>query len=330
MLITRHKGLSAHRDLVMLHPLTEPLASGLLKVDDRTEIYWETSGNPSGKPALFLHGGPGSGLRSGSYRQLFDPQRYRLVSLDQRGCGRSRPLVTDDLTGLARNNTQALISDVEKLRQHLGIERWLVAGTSWGATLALALAQAHPERVEALVLMAVTTTSRAEVDWITEGVGRFFPEEWDVFRMSARHVPGERLVEAYARRLASDDADDRREAAQAWRRWESTHVSLDPDHSPADEPADEAPAMVFATLVSHYWANDGFLRDGSAILDRMALIEHMPSVLIHGRRDIGSPPVTAWKLHRSWAASRLVIVEDEGHGGPGCRQRMRAALDRFR
>lgn len=313
----------------MLYPPLEPFASGLLKVDAVNEIYWEASGNPRGKPALYLHGGPGSGLRSGSYRQVFDPERYYLIGIDQRGCGRSRPLATQEPACLAANTTQALIRDIECVRTHLDIGSWLLCGVSWGATLSLALAQNHPERVSELVLMAVTTTSRGEIDWITEGVGRLFPVEWDAFRLAAAHRPGERLVEAYARRLASSDAEDRLLAVRAWNEWESVHISLDPNFTPISRRFDDEQAMVLATLVTHYWANDGFAGQGRTILERMPVIQDIPAVLIHGRRDFSGPLITPWNLHRAWRASRLVIVEEEGHGGPVCREQMKMALDSF-
>lgn len=313
----------------MLYPPSEPSASGLLRVDDGNEIYWEVSGSPKGKPALYLHGGPGSGLRSGSYRQLFDPQRYYLVGIDQRGCGRSRPLAVENLADLPSNNTQVLIRDIEAVRRHLQIGTWLVSGVSWGATLALALAQSCPERVSEMVLMAVTTTSRAEVDWITEGVGRLFPKEWEDFNAASHRRPGERIVEAYARRLASDDNLDRLEAAKAWNEWESTHISLDPNFTPVSHRFDDERALVFATLVAHYWANDGFLRDGNAIFDRMSKIEDIPAVLIHGRRDYSGPLITPWRLYKAWPSSRLVVIDNEGHGGPECRAQMRVATDAF-
>ncbi|PVE49892.1 prolyl aminopeptidase [Rhizobium rhizogenes] len=313
----------------MLYPPSEPFTSGLLKVDGKNEIYWEVSGNPDGKPALYLHGGPGSGLRSGSYRQLFNPEKYYLVGIDQRGCGRSRPLATVNLGDLPSNNTQALIADIEAVRSHLKIASWLVSGVSWGVTLSLAYAQRHPERISELVLMAVTTTSRSEVDWITEGIGCLFPQEWESFAQSSNRGSHERIVEAYARRLASSDAVDRSKAAEAWIKWESTHISLDPNWVPMSERFDDERAAVFATLVTHYWSNDGFLLDGTAVIDRLPMIKDIPAVMIHGRRDFSGPLMTAWKLHRAWPTSRLVIVEEEGHGGPMSKEHMRAALDGF-
>ncbi|MBK3396141.1 MULTISPECIES: prolyl aminopeptidase [Methylobacterium] len=305
--------------------MSDLLDHGLLPVAGGARIYWETSGAPDGIPALFLHGGPGSGLGSGGYRRHFDQERYRLVGIDQRGCGRSRPLVTADLGGLSGNTTTALIADIEAVRAHLDIERWLVSGISWGTTLALAYAQRHPDRVSSLVLAAVTTTSRDEVAWITEGVGRIFPEAWQAFAEASGRRGSERIVEAYARRLAGDDAVDRRRAARDWLAWEAAHVSL--DAPPTGRPDDPDRDAVFATLVTHYWANDGFLRDSDAISARMDRLRAIPGVLIHGRRDVSGPAVTAWQLHRLWPGSRLCIVEGEGHGGPGINAWIRGSTD---
>ena len=311
------------------YPPIDPFDAGLLGVADGNEIYWEISGNPHGKPALYLHGGPGSSLRSGSYRRYFDPQRYRIVGIDQRGCGRSRPLAIDALSEVHHNTTQSLIEDVEAVRRHLGIKSWLVSGVSWGTTLALAYAQTHPGKVSELALVAVTTTSREEVDWITEGVGRIFPEAWERFAKASGRREGERIVEGYARRLAQRDIQDRLQAARAWNDWESTHISLDPNWMPIDQRFDEVQGLVFATLVTHYWSNDGFLQNGAELLSHISAIAHIPAVIIHGRRDISAPLITAWRLHRLWPASRLCVVESEGHGGPRSMEQMRIALDSF-
>jgi proline iminopeptidase len=312
-----------------VHPPLEPFARGHLTVADGNEIYWETSGNPEGLPALYLHGGPGSGLGAGGYRRRYDPSRYLIVGLDQRGCGRSRPVVTESLAALQGNTTAALIADIEELRGHLGIETWLVSGASWGTTLALAYAQAHPERVTHLVLVAVTTTSRDEVDWITEGVGRIFPEAWREFDRASGRRPGERVVDAYARTLAHGSPAERSAAALAWDRWESTHVSLDPHWTPGLDTADPAEREVFARLVTHYWSQSAFLTDGAEILNQMEQLAPIPAALIHGRRDISGPVDTAWRLHQHWPASSLTIVEDEGHGGPIMMQLMCDAIDGF-
>jgi proline iminopeptidase len=313
----------------MAWPAIEPFNAGLLGVSDGNEIYWEMSGDIEGKPALYLHGGPGSALPSGNYRRHFNPQKYRIVGIDQRGCGRSRPLAGDDLGRLHRNTTQTLIKDIEAVRKHLDIESWLVSGVSWGTTLALAYAQAHPDRVSQLVLVAVGTTSREEVDWITEGVGRFFPEAWRRFERDSGRCKGERIVEAYARRLSTGDRQDRLRAARAWNDWESTHISLDPNWTPLDQRFNEEQGLTYATLVTHYWSNDAFLRNGQEILGRMSIIAHIPGVLISGRRDISGPVATAWRLHELWPVSRMLIVESEGHGGPEAMRRMRLALDLF-
>ncbi len=313
----------------MSYPQHQPFDSGLLTVSHSNEIYWEASGNPEGKPALYLHGGPGSGLRSGNYRQHFDPEKYRIIGIDQRGCGRSRPLAIDDLDQLHLNNTQTLIEDIEAVRKHLDIDKWLVAGSSWGATLALAYAQAHPDHVSEMVLVAVTTTSREEVNWITEGVGSLFPEAWEGFERSSLKHNDERVVEAYARRLASGSLRDRLQAARDWNQWESTHISLDPNWKPIDSRFDEMAGLAFATLVTHYWANDGFLRDGLEILNKMERIAHIPAVLICGRRDFSGPAITAWRLHKAWPAAKLIIMETEGHGGPLSMVEMQAALTAF-
>ncbi|AGA30031.1 prolyl aminopeptidase [Singulisphaera acidiphila] len=311
----------------MDYPSFKPIETGHLNAADGAEIYWEVSGNPNGKPALYLHGGPGSGLRSGSYRSRFDPEKYWIVGIDQRGCGRSRPLVTDALDQLHCNNTQTLIEDIEVVRKHLLIESWLVSGASWGSTLALAYAQAHPDRVSEMVLVAVTTTSREEVNWITEGVGRIFPEAWQRFERASGRRDGERIVEAYARRLAASAIQDRQLAALSWNEWESTHISLDPNWTPIDQRFDEAQGLVFATLVTHYWSNDGFLRNGREILSNVSSIAHIPGVLICGRRDISGPVITAWHLHQFWPASRLYVIEADGHGGSQSMEQMRMSLD---
>lgn len=304
-----------------------PAVSGWLPVGDGAEIYWEMAGNPRGRPALYLHGGPGSGLGARFYRERFDLGRYRVVGLDQRGCGRSRPPAGEMPESLATNTTDALIADIEALREHLGIEGWLVAGVSWGTTLAMAYALAHPGRVRGLVLAAVATTSRAEVDWLTEGVGCIFPEAWERFERASGRAAWERVVDAYARRLARGARAERLRAAADWIAWEDAHVAL-AGGLPA-RVLGETEALTFATLVTHYFANDGFLSAGRGILPRLDAIGHIPAVLIHGRRDVSLPVASAWRLHRRWPASRLVIVEDEGHGGPRMWAEMEAALADF-
>ncbi len=290
----------------------EPLRSGYVRVADGNQLYFEAVGNPEGPTVLWLHGGPGSGMGVG-YRRRVDPARQRSVGFDQRGCGRSRPLATERLQLLDTNTTPAQIEDIEALRRHLGIDRWLVTGASWGATLGLAYAQAHPERVTGIALVAVTNTSTEEVAWTTEAMGRIFPQEWEEFAGAVPRRPGERIVDAYARVLRADDAVARASAAQAWARWEDVHVSLGPGWEPDPRWQDPAVRDVLATLVTHYWSHSGF--GGDDILRRMDRLAAVPGVLIHGRRDISGPPIVAWRLHKAWPGSKLILL-DEGHGGP--------------
>ena len=307
----------------------EPYASGLLETSDGHVLYWEEVGNPDGTPALYLHGGPGSGC-SLNARRNFDPDAYRAVLFDQRGCGRSRPLVSAPNADLRTNTTDHLIADIESLRAHLGIERWVVAGASWGVTLALVYAQRHPARVRALVLGAVTAGTRREIAWITRAMGRVFPREWE--RFAAAVPAAERdgdLAAAYARLLASPDAAVRERAAEAWCRWEDTHVSLMPGWQPDTRYDDPQFRLIFARLVTHYWSHGCFLADGEVMagIDRLTDI---PATLIHGRWDISSPLDTAWMLHRAWPKSELQILDGAGHGGMGFSEAMKAALDSFR
>lgn len=286
---------------------------------DGQHVFWEEWGSPGGVDALYLHGGPGGGLGRSSYRNKFDLDRFRVVGLDQRGCGHSIPLAGDADHDLQANTTQRLIEDIETLRNHLGIERWLVNGVSWGSTLAIAYAQAHPGRVTGMVLMAVTTTSAAEVEWITETVGAVFPEEWDRFAEHAeaagigyRRGHG-RVVDAYAQLFADPDAAVRDAASWAWARWEDVHVSLPTGVHPDPRWADSRFRVPFCTLTAHYWSHNGFC--DPPLLDRMDAISQIPAILIHGRADISGPARTAWEAQRRWPASSLRIIEWEGHGG---------------
>lgn len=292
----------------------EPHATGRFTTSDGAELYWEESGTPDAPALVWLHGGPGSGLGAGGYRRRPDPERWRIIGFDQRGCGRSSPLVDGPGPDLDALTTPRMIADLDELRQHLGIDRWLVSGGSWGSTYALAYALQHPERVNGLVLVAVTTTSRTEVDWITEHVGRIFPREWEEFATASQRRPGERVVEAYDRLLRHPDPEVRTAAALAWCRWEDVHVSLAPGWQPDPRYADPAFARSFATHVVNSWAHDAFLGE-RGILDGLAAIAHLPAVLIHGRLDVSGPLATAWELHRGLPHSRLVVVDDEGHGG---------------
>lgn len=292
-------------------------------------IYWEACGNPAGTPVLYLHGGPGSSLGSGGYRTLHDPERFYTIGIDQRGCGRSTPAVQDDLGHLHLNTTETLIADIEAVRARLGIGRWIVTGISWGSTLAMAYALRYRDRIIGLAMAAVTTTSRAEVDWITGGVGRFCPEALAEFTRTARALPGERTVEAYARRLAGGDRADALAAAGAWLQWESAVASLEPGAPAAPRFDGGRSQLTFALLTTRYWAQDGFLPGEAAILARVRELHGIPARLIHGRRDIGSPVGTAWELNRRWPSSRLSVVEGEGHLGPEALASLRSAVEQL-
>jgi len=311
-------------------PPIEPYDHGLLDVGDGNLVYWEVCGNPDGKPALVVHGGPGSGVGSGS-RRYFDPERYRAVLFDQRGCGRSIPHASDPLVDMSTNTTHHLIADMERLREHLGIERWLLYGGSWGSTLILAYAQRHPQRVSEIVLVGVTTTRRSETDWLYKGVGRFFPEQWATFRagVPARERDGD-LVAAYARLLEDPDPAVRERATQTWLAWEDAVISLEPNGTPnaySDRPPDAA--LAFVRICAHYFSNGAWLEEDE-LLRNAGRLQGIPGVLVHGRLDLGSPLGTAWDLARAWPGSELRVVDDSGHTGS---DRMRAtileALDRF-
>ena len=295
-------------------PPIEPYESGMLDVGDGHQIYWECCGNPNGKPALYLHGGPGSGCSIGQ-RRFFDPSTYRAVLFDQRGSGRSRPLASEPDADMSTNTTPHLIADIEALREMLAIERWTILGLSWGTTLALAYAETHPGRVDALVLGFVTTTSRSEVEWITQDVGRVFPQQWERFVAAIperlRHL---RPVDAYAQLLVDPDPEVREQAAREWCLWEDTHVSFTPGHQPSPRYEDPEFRLRFARLVTHYWSHDAFLGEDQLIRN-VATLNGIPGVLICGRYDVSSPLVTAWRLSQNWTTSELRILDDAGHGG---------------
>ncbi len=296
------------------YPPIEPYDHGMLDVGDGNLVYWEVCGNPDGKPALVVHGGPGSGCGPGN-RQVFDPQQYRVVLFDQRGCGRSTPNASDPAADMTVNTTHHLIADMERLREHLGIERWLLFGGSWGSTLILAYAERHPRRVSQIVIVSVTMTRRSEIDWLYRGVGRFFPEEWEQFRAGVPETEQDDLVAAYARLLEHPELGVRTKAAAGWVSWEDAVISLEPKGTPgaySSRPPEALLALV--RICAHYFSHGAWLEEGELLrdTDRLAGI---PAVLIHGRLDMGSPLGTAWDLAQAWPDARLVVIGDSGHTG---------------
>jgi proline iminopeptidase len=316
--------------MVESYPPVEPYDHGMLDVGDGNLVYWETCGNPDGKPAVVVHGGPGGGC-SPNMRRQFDPDRYRAVLFDQRGCGRSRPHASDPATDMSVNTTEHLLSDMERLREHLGIERWLLSGGSWGSTLALAYAERYPHRVSEIVLVAVTTTRRSEIDWLYRGVGRFFPEEWEQFRAGVPEAERDGdLVAAYARLMEHPDPLVRHRAANDWCTWEDAILSLEPNGKPnvfSDRSADAVLALV--RICAHYFSHGAWLEEGALLRDAGRLAG-IPGVLIHGRLDMSGPLHTAWELARAWPDAELFAISDSGHkGSDGLRDRLLGALDAF-
>jgi len=296
-----------------LYPEIEPNESGLLAVTDGQQLYWETCGNPAGKPALVLHGGPGSGCTPG-HRRYFDPEQYRIVLFDQRGAGRSLPRVTTT-TDLSANTTDHLLADIERLREHLGIDRWLVFGNSWGVTLALAYAERHPVRVSEMVLAAVTMSRPGDIHWLYHEVGRYFPQEWRRFRGGVPEAERDGdLVAAYYRLLNEQPDTARREqAARDWCAWEDASMSLEEGWTPHPRYADPTFRMTFARIVTHYFQNNAWLLDGQLLRDAHRL-DGIPGVLVHGRFDLGSPSDVPWLLARAWSGAELHFV-GAGHAG---------------
>lgn len=309
-------------------PAIEPFEQGMLDVGDGQLVHWATSGNPHGKPAVILHGGPGSGS-SPSRRRWFDPERYLIIEFDQRGCGRSTPSASDPATDLSTNTTHHLIADMERLREHLGVSKWLLLGGSWGVTLGIAYAQRHPERVTEAIFASVTTTRPADVHWLYHEVGRYFPEQWERFRdgVPAADRDGN-LITAYHRLLNSADPGVRERAAADWCAWEDAVMSNEEGWEPDPRFADSAFRMKFARIVTHYFHHAAWLADGELLRDAGRLAG-IPGVLVHGRFDLGSPADVAWLLARAWPDAELHIVGTGHAGGDEMTARILDATNRF-
>ena len=316
--------------MAALYPSIEPYEHGWLEVGDGQSLYWETCGSPTGRPALVLHGGPGSGCTPG-VRRFFDPAAFRIVLFDQRGCGRSLPHAADPAVSLTANTTPNLIADIEAVRRRLGVERWLVFGSSWGSALGLAYAQQYPERVSALVLSHASVSRWSDIHWLYHGVGRYFPEAWARFQIGAGvSDPNANLIEAYRRLLASPDPEVREQAAKDWCDWEAAVISVDPRHKPPERYLDPRFRMVFARIVTHYFAHNCWLEDGQLLRDAGRLAG-IPGTIVHGRLDLGSPLEGPWRLAQAWPDAELVVVDEAGHETttPGMMESILAAIDRF-
>jgi len=311
-----------------LYPAIKPYRRGYLRVSDLHEIYFEESGNPQGKPAVFLHGGPGGGTDP-KMRRFFNPKKYRIVLFDQRGCGKSRPNAS-----LVDNTTWDLVADTERLREHLGIEQWQVFGGSWGSTLALAYAETYPERVTELVLRGIFLLRRWELDWFYQnprGAATLYPDLWEDFVKVI--PPAERgdMMQAYYKRLTSDNKKELEAAAKAWSIWEGATSFLHLNPRYISKFGDAAYAAAFARIECHYFVNGGFLRSENELIEKVGRIRHIPGVIVQGRYDIVCPMRSAWDLHCAWPEADLRIVPNAGHSAfePGNTHELISATDRF-
>ncbi len=309
-----------------LYPPIEPNSSEWLAVGDGHELYVEECGNPDGKPVVVLHGGPGGGGDTG-LRRFHDPARYRIIVFDQRGAGRSRPFA-----GLEHNTTQKLIEDIEALRRHYAVDRWQVFGGSWGSTLALAYAQAHPERVTELVLRGIFLLRRRELAWFYErgGASELFPDCWQDYIAPIPEAERGDMQAAYYRRLTGEDADERLAAARAWSVWEGSTSCLQPNPALAEQFGAPERALAMARIECHYFVNGGFVRDGQ-LLDDIGRIRHIPGVIVQGRYDVVCPIRSAWDLHQAWPEAKFVIAATAGHSAyePGNTHELVNATDGF-
>ena len=324
----RAKKAVAKSRLKELYPHLSPYKTGFLRVSELHEIYFEESGNPQGAPAVFLHGGPGGGTEA-KMRRFFDPRRYRIVLFDQRGSGKSRPHAS-----LVDNTTWDLVADIERLREHLGVERWLVFGGSWGSTLALAYAQSHPERVTHLVLRGIFLLRRWELELFYQnphGAAALYPDLWEHY---IEPIPPEErgdMMGAYYRRLTSRDPAELSRAAKAWALWEAATSFLRRNSLYTAKLGQDTHSEAFSRIECHYFVNGGFLATPNQLIDNVGRIRHIPAVIVQGRYDIVCPMTSAWELHRAWPEADLHIVADAGHSAfePGNTHELIRATDRF-
>lgn len=316
-------------NLRTLYDEIEPYDTGRIRVSDVHELYYEQCGTPNGKPVVFLHGGPGSGLIP-DYRRFFDPSAYRVILFEQRGAGRSTPHAS-----LEDNTTWHLVADIEKIREHFGIDQWLLFGGSWGSTLSLAYAETHPERVRGLVLRGIFLCRPQEIRWFYEdnhGASAIFPDNWEAYLRLIPEAERGDMINAYYRRLTSNDETTRLEAARAWAMWEASVLKLLPDQKLIDDFTEPDKALAVARIECHYFVNNCFFDTNNHLLEHIDRIRHIPAVIVHGRYDVVCPPVNAWDLHRAWPEAELKIIPDAGHAAtePGIADALVRATDGFR
>lgn len=292
----------------MPYPSLEPYRTHRLRVSELHELHVEECGNPNGRPALFVHGGPGGGSEPW-HRQFFNPAKYRIVLFDQRGCGRSTPH-----SELRENTTWDLVADMERIRERLGIEQWLVFGGSWGSTLALTYAETHPQRVSHLVLRGIFLLRRREIDWFyQEGASWIYPDAWEHFLAPIPEEERGDLVAAYHRRLTSPDAATRRAAGRAWSIWEGSTSKLIPSNSLVSRFGEDRFAEAFARIECHYFVNKGFFESDNWLIENIDRIRHVPATIVQGRYDVVCPLRSAWDLHRAWPEADFNVIADAGH-----------------
>lgn len=309
------------------YPEIEPFKTELLKVSDIHTIYVEQCGNPNGRPVIFLHGGPGGGLHS-DYRRYFDPNHYRIVLFDQRGAGRSTPAAE-----LRENSTWDLVSDIEKIRTYLGIKNWIVFGGSWGSTLALAYAETHPDKVKGLILRGIFLCRPSEIKWFYQfGASEIFPDVWESYSGFIPENERGDFVKAYYKRLTDPNADTRLAAAKIWSKWEAATSRLIVDLNAIDAFDDPTFALQFARIECHYFTNNAFFKTDNYLIENVAKIRQIPTVIVQGRYDVVCPARSAWDLHRAFPESELHIIPDSGHAAsePGTRSKLIECTDKFR
>ena len=310
-----------------LYPPTRPFDTGRLKVSDIHELYYEQVGNPNGKPVVFLHGGPGGGLTE-DYHRYFDPAAYRVVLFDQRGSGRSTPHAS-----IEQNTTWDLVADIEKLREHFGIDKWQVFGGSWGSTLALAYAETHPERVSELVLRGIFLCRPKEIQWFyQEGASWIFADVWEEYVNVIPEDERHDMVSAYHRRLTGTNEQEKINAARAWSIWEGSTSKLLFDYKSVERFADPTFALAFARIECHYFMNNCFFATDNYLVENVNKIRQIPGVIVQGRYDVVCPMTSAWDLHRAWPEADLKIIPDAGHSitEPGIIDALVKATDQFR